>query len=314
MGSVMHLQGFNVRHLAVLDMLFTERHVGRTADQLGLTQPAVSNTLAWLRTHFGDPLLVRSGGSMRLTPFAERLREPVRRLLLDFRSVTTNRPVFDPAIADNRFRIVMSHYVSSLCLTELLALLSREAPRARIEIARIDGDVNEFRRGEVDLVIVPRERLFPFDTVDLLFSDRWVCVGSAAAWPKKTKIDLEGYLSVRHVLPDQPQTLTPVLQALHIERDIAAVVPYALLLFTLIGTPWLATVPKKFVELSPWRDRLRTFPPPFTMHPTTIAQQWHPETTEDAAILWLRRSVREALTRAGIDLLPSSHANDSDQI
>jgi hypothetical protein len=42
----MNLQGFEARHLAVLDMLFTERHVGRTAERLHLSQPAVSNSLA----------------------------------------------------------------------------------------------------------------------------------------------------------------------------------------------------------------------------------------------------------------------------
>jgi len=302
----MNLQGFSVRHLAVLDMLFTERHVGRAADRLGLSQPAVSNTLAWLRTHFGDQLLVRSGGTLRLTPFATRLREPVRRLLMDFRSVATNRPVFDPATGDQRFRIVMSHYLCALFLSELLARFSEVAPFAAVEVARIDGDIHEFGRGEVDLVIVPHERMFPYKTYDPLFVDRWVCVGWAGAWPADTIVDLPRFLAARHVVPDQPQSIRQDLEEVHVDRDVAAVVPYALLLRTLVGTPWLATVPEKFVALNPWREMLQTFPLPFATRPIEMAQQWHPEASDDASVIWLRHTVREALTRAGIAPLPIS--------
>lgn len=310
----MNLQGFSVRHLAVLDMLFTECHVGRAADRLGLSQPAVSNTLAWLRTHFGDQLLVRSGGTLRLTPFALRLREPVRRLLLDFRSVATNRPIFDPATGDQRFRIVMSHYLCMLFLSELLGLFSETAPHAAIEVARVDGDINEFGRGEVDLVIVPHERMFPLKTFETLFVDRWVCVGWVGAWPAETVIDQARYRSARHILPDQPQSIMPEREAIQIDRDVAAIVPYALLLRTLVGTPWLATVPEKFVTLNPWRENLRAFPLPFATRPMKIAQQWHPEASDDASVIWLRQMVRKAIMLAGITPLTSSlHANEVHQ-
>ncbi len=310
----MNLKGFSMRHLAVLDMLFTEQHVGRAAERLGLSQPAISNTLAWLRTYFGDPLLVRSGGTLRLTPFAVRLREPVQRLLVDFRSVATNRPVFDPATSTQRFRIVMSHYICTLLLSDLLARFSHVAPHASLEVARIDGDINEFGRGEVDLVIVPHERMFPYKSFDPLFVDHWVCVGWAEAWPADSLVDLQRFQSSRHVLPDQPQSIRMRPETIRIERDVAAVVPYALLLRTLVGTPWLATVPEKFVALNPWRETLRIFPLPFPTRPMEIAQQWHPEASEDASIRWLRAMVREALARAGVPPLPiSSRGNEVHQ-
>lgn len=302
----MNLQGFSLRHLAVLDMLLTEQHVGRAAERMRLSQPAISNTLAWLRAYFGDPLLVRSGGTLRLTPFATRLREPVRRLLLDFRSVAASRPVFEPATATHRFRIVMSHYICTLLLSHLLTHFAQVAPHATLEALPIDGDVNEFGRGEVDLVIVPRERMFPHRTFDPLFVDRWVCVGWAAAWDADHGIDMDCFRAARHVLPDQPQSILPDHGVALAERDTAAVVPYALLLRTLVGTPWLATVPERFVVTSPWRGELRMFEPPFATRPLEIVQQWHPEAHGDASIRWLRGMVREALAKAGLPILAIS--------
>jgi DNA-binding transcriptional LysR family regulator len=296
----MNLQGFDVRHLVVLDMLFTERHVGRAAQRLSLSQPAVSNALGWLRKYFDDPLLVRGGGALRLTPFAERLRDPVRRLLVDIRTVATERPTFDPATSTHRFRIVMSEYVAALILSPLLQLAAEAAPGARIDILRIDGDVNEFKRGEVDLIVLPRERLLSHDSFEILFDDRWICVGCAEAQAGRDVLTHADYLAARHVIPDQPQSLTSELEALGITRDIAAKVPQALLPRALIGTPWIATVPEGFIEQSPYRPALRIFEAPFPARPLRIAQQWHSESDDDAATSWLRDILRQAAAQTGL--------------
>lgn len=296
----MNFQGFSVRHLAVLDILFTERHVGRAADRLGLSQPAVSNTLAWLRDHFGDPLLVRSGGVLRLTPFAEHMREPVRRLLVDFRTVITNRPIFDPSTATSRFRIVMSHYTCAVLLPHLLRLFSRYAPEAELEVSNIEGDIHEFRRGEVDLVIVPHEFMFPYNSYEALFTDRWICAASASFWRQEERPDFEHYCNTRHVIPDQPQSLSLDLQQHGINRKVAAILPYALVFHSLANTPWLATMPEQWLKIYRNKEDFRIFPLPFATRPIRMNQQWHPEANDDASIAWLRTVVKEATFHAGL--------------
>jgi DNA-binding transcriptional LysR family regulator len=44
--------------------------------RIGLSQPAASHALQRLRDIFGDPLLVRVGARMELTPRAQALRRP----------------------------------------------------------------------------------------------------------------------------------------------------------------------------------------------------------------------------------------------
>src|SRR5688572_19876343 len=63
--------------LVTLDALLAERSVTRAAARLGVTQPAVSHALGRLREMLGDPLLLRSGREMELTPRAEALAEPL---------------------------------------------------------------------------------------------------------------------------------------------------------------------------------------------------------------------------------------------
>jgi len=50
--------------IRVLHTVLTERNVSRAAVRLGMHQPAVSAALKRLRELSGDPLLVRSGGTL----------------------------------------------------------------------------------------------------------------------------------------------------------------------------------------------------------------------------------------------------------
>ncbi|MGH7910427.1 MAG: LysR family transcriptional regulator, partial [Candidatus Dormibacteraceae bacterium] len=47
--------------------------VRAAAKTLGVSEPAVSQALATLRQHLGDPLVARAEGSMTLTPGGNRL-------------------------------------------------------------------------------------------------------------------------------------------------------------------------------------------------------------------------------------------------
>jgi DNA-binding transcriptional LysR family regulator len=77
----MNLRSVDLNLLVVLDALLDEAHVTRAAERLGLSQPAASAALDRCRHLFGDPLLERGRGLMRLTPRAEALREPIRSVL-----------------------------------------------------------------------------------------------------------------------------------------------------------------------------------------------------------------------------------------
>jgi hypothetical protein len=63
----MNLQRVDLNLLVHLDVLLREKNVTRAAEQLGITQPAMSNILRRLRKLFNDPLLVRSSEGMTPT-------------------------------------------------------------------------------------------------------------------------------------------------------------------------------------------------------------------------------------------------------
>lgn len=73
--------------LIALDVLLAEVSVAGAARRLGLSASAMSRTLSRLRAVTGDPLLVRAGRNMVLTPYADGLRERTHHAVSDARSL-----------------------------------------------------------------------------------------------------------------------------------------------------------------------------------------------------------------------------------
>jgi LysR family nod box-dependent transcriptional activator len=91
------LTGLNLNRLVALDALLSERNVTRAARRVGITQPAMSQTLARLRELFADPLLVRQGRTMVLTRRAEAMLVPLSDALLSVERAVQLGMGFDAA-------------------------------------------------------------------------------------------------------------------------------------------------------------------------------------------------------------------------
>src|SRR5690349_4040592 len=95
-----HVSSLDLNLLVALDALLGEAgHVSAAARRVGLSQPAMSRQLARLRELFADPLLVRDGRGMTLTPRARSLAAPLRRALAEVEAVLLDQPRFEPAAA-----------------------------------------------------------------------------------------------------------------------------------------------------------------------------------------------------------------------
>src|SRR5262245_39247451 len=79
--DLMNLNALDLNLLVALDALLREASVSRAAMRIGLSQPATSHALQRLRELIRDPLLVRTGARMELTPRALALRAPLAQAL-----------------------------------------------------------------------------------------------------------------------------------------------------------------------------------------------------------------------------------------
>jgi DNA-binding transcriptional LysR family regulator len=128
-----NLASFDLNLLVALDALLAEAHVGRAARRIGRSQPAVSHSLRRLRELLGDPLLIRIGASMELTPRAVRLREALPDALERVRSLLVAES-FVPATSSRRFQVVIHDHLADLIVPAIVRRMSAEAPRVRLEV------------------------------------------------------------------------------------------------------------------------------------------------------------------------------------
>ena len=175
------LRRLDLNLLVTLDALLAEHNVTRAAERLYLSQPSVSVHLAKLREALGDPLLLPGPRGMRPTARAEELREPLRQALESLQRAVSPSSLFDPAKADNTWRVAASDYSESTILLPALSGLRSTAPGTRLAVldmppSRIAGQAE---RGEIDLAFRTRDEAPASLRHRFLFSERYVLAGRA---------------------------------------------------------------------------------------------------------------------------------------
>ncbi|CAB3753114.1 LysR family transcriptional regulator [Burkholderia puraquae] len=136
--SELRVQDLDLNLLKTFRAVYEERHVGRAALRLGVTQPSVSYALGRLRLMFRDALFVRTGTGVEPTPRAQRLALSVDKALAILQHVLDEGSRFTPDSTQRVFRLHMSDFAASAFLPTLLAEFDRRAPGAVIETLHVD--------------------------------------------------------------------------------------------------------------------------------------------------------------------------------
>jgi Bacterial regulatory helix-turn-helix protein, lysR family len=131
---LMNLRGFDLNLLVILGAVLRERSVSKAAEQLGMSQSAVSHALGRLRLSFDDPLLFRKDGVMEPTWRALAIADTIRAALAQIDNLLNMAAAFDPASARREFVLRASDYVAAMLLPGLSQALRTEAPGVRLEV------------------------------------------------------------------------------------------------------------------------------------------------------------------------------------
>jgi len=300
-GVNLHFNRFDLNLLVALDALLQEKNVTRAAEKLFISQPAMSGSLQRLRERLDDPLLVRVGRVMELTPKAKALIKPVREILLLVQNTIDVEPVFNASTARRAFTVVMSDFVAVLLMPRVMRRLMREAPGIRLHIEPITSRAqDQLKTGDVDLVvrakIAPNEELTLDEGLEsqFLFNDTWVCAADAHHPTLGDTLSLEEYLELPHVSLNLGKTILTVesvaLTQLSLDIDIVATAQnFATLTFMLPDTSLLTLISRSMAARMSENIPLKVFKPPFELPPLEEMMIWHNRDSEDAGHVWLRQ-------------------------
>ena len=208
MDRSMALRLVNLNLLPVLRQLLRTRSVSRTAEELNLTQSAISASLRKLRVLFDDELLILRGREMVLTNRAESLIAPLESVMAATEHLI-GMPEFDPATEKREFRVASADYITALLAPNLLPYLSEHAPGISLQIV-IGGQRTalDLQQGIIDLIIAPEQISewlnipftdpeSPFD-YEILLEDRLVCIAAQEDPDIDDEISINTYLAKQH--------------------------------------------------------------------------------------------------------------------
>ena len=198
----MSFKNFDFNLLKVLDVLITECNVTRAGEQLGRSQPAISNALRRLRVLLNDDLLVRGVNGMVLTPRAEAIRQPLREALEWLEGGIFEEVAFDPTVATGVYRLSMPDRLTLAVVPPLLDRLQRLAPNMDLQVLTAD------RQQALDLLDTDRidlalgwldEKPRHLDAEFLLDEDLY-CVFRGGHPILKSKFNIRSVLSYPHLV------------------------------------------------------------------------------------------------------------------
>jgi DNA-binding transcriptional LysR family regulator len=302
------LSRLDLNLLLVLDAVLQEKHITRAGQRIHLSQSATSMALSRLRHAFQDPLLVRNGRTMRLTPLAESLVDPVHDVIAMIERITRQEPEFAPEQSHRTFTVVASEYISVVLLGPLMARLVARAPHVRLEVVPGDADYKErMRRDDADLFILPQHRYtsegpprFPSMRAS---ADPWVVVLDPAhhdAGEDMTPARFAALPCVSHEPTGVPSFLDTEFGARHLAKNVVMRCTSILLPgFMVKGTPMIAVLPSRLADIAIAAHGLAKVACPVDLPPLREIAYWHPHRDLDPGHAWLRDELAAVAEETG---------------
>lgn len=296
------LRRHNLNLLPILRELLRTRSVARTAEEIGLSQSAVSTALARLRQIYGDELLVMVGRRLELTERGRQLIEPTERACLEIETLL--RPsAFDPAVETRRFVIAAADYITFMLAPGLAAALASRAPGVSTQFVDYGPDLEtQVQRGLVDIVALPESSAGGFkETMGSasLFVDEIVVIASKAHRPFQPPLTREAYEGGRHAMfqkgpmPDTSHEARQLRAGGVRHNDVVLVEQFLTLPAIVEATDCLALVQRRLAERFNQSHGIEIHDAPFGAAPVDIRAYWPRTADRDPAHRWLRDLLAE---------------------
>lgn len=295
-----NLRTFDLNLLVAFDMLMRELNVTRAAEQMFITQSAMSHTLHRLRQQLDDPLLVKTPTGMVPTERALALIGPVRAWLAEMEQLIQPPLEFEANTSQRRFVLAATDYMEFLLMPKLSGLIDQTAPGIDLHVKRTESSfpVGQLENSSLDVVLGFESVLNPPAHLhsEPLFNDRMACVVRQDHPLISKPPSLAEYLTVPHMLISRTGTQVGIidqkLAEMDLERRIKLIVPHFLSAPLIVAeTDLILSLPYRIAEQFTKFAPLAIFPVPLELPVYALVMIWHPLRDKDPAHRWLREQI-----------------------
>jgi len=284
------LDRLDIKQLRVFQSLIREENASKAANQLGLTQQAVSEHLKKLRNVFGDRLFLRKTNGFIPTPFAQELSISVDKLLIDFQALLTPT-IFDPQTISGTFVIAATDYAQQVVLPDLIAKLRVQSPHLKLIVRdfEIDKLHDLMQSGKVNLAIAFPDYIPDSYPLVKLFEEHHVCVTSSNSSFSQSHSSLADVASYPSIIasPSRPNfkgSIDDWFAKFGLKRNIVISAPcFSIVPMYLETTDSIAFLPSRAIN----GLNLTVIPLDQTPDKFDVIAAWHPRYNEDSLQKWV---------------------------
>lgn len=294
-----HLPGLDLNLLPALDALLKRRNITEAARDVGLSQPAMSRSLARLRDVLGDPLLVRGAGGYTLTPRGEALAGQLI-TTLDHVKAVFREPGFDPARTERTIRIAGIDTHTILLAPALMARLAQEAPGIDVRFVGYSPDlVERMETGQIDLAFAQSTTpLPPGARSETYAKDRLALVMRKDHPMARRKWTVQDYARVNHagisIFGDAGSDLDAQLAKAGVKRRIALFTPHFIAALAAVSeTDMVTTMSRVFAKRFIDTFGLIMKEPPLPNLDLDLTIVWSEVRAADPVLAWVRQAICE---------------------
>ncbi|TCB34267.1 LysR family transcriptional regulator [Acinetobacter sp. ANC 4910] len=289
--------------LSIFFYVYKFKSVSVAAEQLCMSQPAVSNSLNKIRQHYNDPLFLRIGNEMMPTELSKQLFPLVSEALNRIELINNFTIDFDEMNSHQQFNIAMTDVSHLVLLPKMSQYLKQHAPHVRLNVRPITSETSyQMANGEIDLAIGFLPHMENGFYQQLLFEQYYVVI-AAKNHPRLTPnhLTIEQYLAESHIDIDAGighYHIENELLNLDLKRNIIMRLPSYLGVGLVVQeSDAIATVPYYLSEVLLSRGNLQIFNAPIAFPTYSVKQFWHMSCHHKTSHQWLRQMCHEILAR-----------------
>lgn len=289
----------NVKQLRVFVALLKDGNMSRVAEEIGLTQQAISAHLSALRDVFQDPLFLRNGRGVTPTDLALELGAEMEDILASLERLV-HRAAFDPAGVKATLNVSAADYAHAVAVTPRLARIRDMAPGLKLVLTDLEVDAlpAKMASGEIDVVVSIPEYVPAHYARRVLLQEEYVCVAAKGSRFTRGKHPLERVAQQPHVVvsPRRGNLLGSADSWFHeqgLRRETVLSAPHFLLIpGIIVATDALAFIPSRLLpdtRLAKVNIAGDTRPPGFE-----LIAAWHPRSAQNPLIKWFTEMLGSA--------------------
>jgi len=194
-----------------------------TAEQLHLTQPAISKRISSLEEQLGYPLFDRVGHQVELTEAGRVLLPNALKILHDIEDCKKQIQNIDNKVS-GRLSLAASHHIGLHRIPKVLKSYTKKYPDVELDFQFLESEqaCNAIRHGEIELAIVTLP-LEPYESLSTykLWDDPLICVvNEEHEINSKSEIKLSALAEYPVLLPKKPTFTRQIIEQPFIDNNL----------------------------------------------------------------------------------------------